>query len=228
MGQITRDQSLAVVSILMTNVDWDSVDFDKAGLQDAVIRDPKGVGARFTAFLRNGARFVVSNFPVWKTVKVGTKKSVAELRQALVDAGYQIGTYASQILDKVTVAATETDIDLVNVSVGELGFDKGATRADIYKRAIELGLELVPDEVGVQLRLQYANQPKGEWLLIAMEPRAASGDVLRVFGVEHYDDGQWLNTDDGDPTDVWSATDRWVFALRKQNQPSDVGSISTL
>lgn len=55
MGTITADQSRQVIAVLMVNTDWGSIDFQKSGLQDAVIRDPKGAGARFTAFLKNGA-----------------------------------------------------------------------------------------------------------------------------------------------------------------------------
>ena len=41
-----------------------------------------------------------------------------------------------------------------------------------------------------------------------------SDDDLNVFNVEHNDDGQWLNTNNGNPTNVWNATNRWVFARR--------------
>jgi hypothetical protein len=56
MGQITADQSQTVMSILTTNVKWSEIDFKTLGLQDAVIRDPKGAGKQFEAFLRNGCR----------------------------------------------------------------------------------------------------------------------------------------------------------------------------
>ncbi len=55
MGKITADQSRQIIATLMLNTNWDGIDFGKSGLQDAVIRDPKGAGARFTAFLKNGA-----------------------------------------------------------------------------------------------------------------------------------------------------------------------------
>jgi len=55
MGKITAHQSRQIIATLMLNTNWDGIDFGKSGLQDAVIRDPKGAGARFTAFLKNGA-----------------------------------------------------------------------------------------------------------------------------------------------------------------------------
>jgi hypothetical protein len=61
MGKITIDQSHSVMSILAVNTDWDGIDFEDSGLQDAIIRDPKGAGERFAAFLKNGCRFNFCN-----------------------------------------------------------------------------------------------------------------------------------------------------------------------
>lgn len=58
MGQITTDQSHAIMAILAMNTSWGEIDFDLARLQDAVVRDPKGAGRRFTDFLKNGCQFV--------------------------------------------------------------------------------------------------------------------------------------------------------------------------
>lgn len=58
MGQITVDQSHTVMATLATNTNWKDIDFEGCGLQDAIIRDPKGVGERFTNFLKNGCRFI--------------------------------------------------------------------------------------------------------------------------------------------------------------------------
>ena len=67
------------------------------------------------------------------------------------------------------------DLDLVVLSVFELGFGAQAARTDvalgasaevslrdIYARAVSLGFELSPAEVGPVLRLQYLDQPHGE------------------------------------------------------------------
>jgi hypothetical protein len=156
-------------------------------------------------------------FATWKTVKLGTHKSVKDLSKALTDGGFRIGDYAAQIFKKTAIAEIETHIELVLVTVAELGFTKATRRDAIYDRAKELGLDLVPAEVGPQLRLQYTDQPLNEWMVMAMEPIADSDGRLRVFFVEHDDDGQWLHALYGYPDGMWYPDDRWVFARRKQN-----------
>ena len=92
-----------------------------------------------------------------------------------------LGDAAAEIIGRpgFTLSKARMDVNLVVLSVSELGFrDAGATTAEIYARAQQLGLELCPAEVGPQLRLQYLDQPLGEFLLIAMKPIATSGGDL--------------------------------------------------
>ena len=159
-------------------------------------------------------------FKVWKTIKLGTKglKTADDFRKAIKSAGMNIGDWGNDILGKpaFTVSDTEVEVDLVNVSVGELGFKRGAPRKDIIAKALSLGLELCPNEVGPQLRLQYADQPKGEWLLVGMEPIAVSDGSLDVFDVAHDDDKRWLHGSLGDPDRVWNAGYRFVFVRSRK------------
>jgi len=166
-------------------------------------------------FLRKENPWV--EFAIWRTIHLGSFKTVQDLRQALLDASCRIGDWANDLLGQSAfkLVAEETDADLVVVSVGELGFKDGATRKEIYERAIQLGLELCPPEIGPQLRLQYKDQPLGEWLLIAMEPIADSDGCLDVFDVGHDGDGLWLSSGNGLSDSFWDADDRWVFLRRK-------------
>jgi len=62
-------------------------------------------------------------------------------------------------------------VKLFAVSGAELGFQTNtASLADIYARANQLGFGLAAAEVAPQLRLQYFDQPIGEFLIIGMEP----------------------------------------------------------
>jgi len=156
---------------------------------------------------------------VWRTIKLGTGlRTAGEFGIALKQAECRIGDRGNDILGKpaFTASETEMEVDLVNVSVADLGFKDGAIRKDIYRRAIELGLELCPAEVGPQLRLQYRDQPKGEWLLVAMEPITDSDGGPGLFGVERGGRGLWLGAGDGRPDRFWDSNGRWVFRLRRK------------
>lgn len=154
---------------------------------------------------------IATEFPIWKTITLGTYKDDAALRDALVRDGVYIPV-PDDLHGKsnFTVANTETTLDLVNVSVADLGFTRDTTRRAIYERAQELGLALVPLEVGPQLRLQYKDQPMDGFLAVGSE------EDPRTFLVEKTFDGDslWLYGD-GDPDGFWGVNARWVFARPK-------------
>ena len=156
---------------------------------------------------------VITEFRVWKTIKLGLHNSSKEYRNALKAGKYQIGTYAGQILDKTPISQEEIEVDLVLVTGTQLGFKANVRRDAIYERALERGLQKCPAEVGPALREQYTDQPMREWVLIGMDPIAGSGGGLRVFVVGHDVRGQWLYGDDGDPDHVWDPGPQWVFVL---------------
>lgn len=168
-------------------------------------------------FLRKENPWPVKEWAVWKTVTVGTQPSVEALRTALKAVGHKIGDWANDILSKITVATEPTAIELVMVTVAELGFPDGATVAQIFERAVSLGLELLPAEVGPQLRLQYVDQSLDEWILIGMEPIADSYGGLEVFYVGRYDDGLWLFSSCADPGSKYDGDCRWAFGRKHQS-----------
>jgi len=160
-----------------------------------------------------------TTFKVWKTIKLGTCKDVGLLHATLKAYQYEIAESAENLLSKssFTLSLTEEEIQLVNVSVADLGFSKDVNHGEIYAKAKELGLELCPSEVGPQLRLQYKDQPKDEWLLIAMEPIVDSYGELGIFKIECYvEDYCMLGASPVDIDDkLWSINTRFIFCLRK-------------
>jgi hypothetical protein len=110
--------------------------------------------------------------PVWRTITVGTFANSFALLNALDAAGCGIGGLAEEILARpaFNVGTQKTSVELFALSAAELGFQPDNVRlADVYARAQQLGFGLAAAEVGPQLRLQYFDQPMGEFL-IAMEP----------------------------------------------------------
>ena len=155
-------------------------------------------------------------FTVWKTITLGLQKSAEDYKKSLESNGFQISGYACQILKKILVSQTEIMLDLVILTVAELGFKRGTTFQQICSRAKELGLELCPAEVGPALRLAYSDQPCGEWLRITMEPIPDSGGRSDVFSVDRDGGERWLDTDWFGSGGVWAPGTRVVFVLPRK------------
>ena len=114
-----------------------------------------------------------------------------------------------------TISQKSEHINLIRISVKDLGFPKGATATEIYKKAQKFGLELCPAEVGPQLRLQYKDQPKGEYITVGMKPIANSEGSL-VFFVWRNTDGELeLGFGNGIPDSHWDIRTYFVFVCRK-------------
>jgi hypothetical protein len=111
--------------------------------------------------------------PAWKTISLGTFLSNRGAHDALRSTGCDIGDSAEEILSQIDFSRTpaKTNVDLVALSLADLGFESEETSLTaVYSRALKLGFQLAVPEVGPQLRLQYSNQPLGEFLDIGMVP----------------------------------------------------------
>lgn len=175
----------------------------------------------FKKFLRKENPWgTLYDWKVWKTIKLGTGLKTAEqFIKALDVYGYKASDWAKGLLSEATfrasVALQEIEVDLVKVSVAELGFADGAYLKDIYKCALKQGLWLCPAEVGPQLHLQYKDPPKDEWLRIAMEAISGSNTCLYLFEVGRDSGGLYLRGCSGHPDDFYRGNCRFVFVRRK-------------
>lgn len=160
--------------------------------------------------------FTRSQIKIWRTIKIWDK-SPAEFRNAINRFG-KIGDLANILLDKLDLNHGYTELSLVNISVAELGLRNEARLSDIYNRAEQLGLRLCPDEVGPQLRLQYRDQPKGEWLQIAMKPITGLDEHQCLFQVGRDNDGLlWLHGDNrGSFDSLWNSDEHMVFVIPRE------------
>jgi hypothetical protein len=151
-----------------------------ASVSAAFAQTPARAGQSESAPAREVA--TASDLAIWKTVTLGRYRGVDAVRNALDDARIVTGDSADEILGRpaFAFAGTPRELNLVVRSVADLGFGvAGATLTDVYVRALRLGFELCPEEVGPQLRLQYLNQPVGEFLHVAMKPqRNYDGDMI--------------------------------------------------
>lgn len=149
-----------------------------------------------------------------KTIELTTKTS-KEYAEELLKQGYKTSDWAQDILNKVEPLKQKEEINIVLFSVEQLGFSNGATLQEIYNKAKELGLELCPPQVGPEFRLNYKDQPNGEYLRIAMESISDSVDSPDLFEVGRYDSESWLNDVFGRLGDRWRGGLRFVFRFRK-------------
>jgi hypothetical protein len=150
----------------------------------------------------------------WKTITVGTFADSFALRNALDAVGCSIGDLAAQVLARpaFTLSTTKANVELLAVSVAELGFETDTVSlADIYARAQQLGFQLAAAEIAPQLRLQYFDQPVGEFLIIEMEPiKTWTGEPV-ILTVANGGAGLILIGQDGGDDAEISVASRFLF-----------------
>jgi hypothetical protein len=124
--------------------------------------------------------------PSWKTVSLGTFATADGLLATLEIAHITVGDLANEALHRPSfaMARSKFDLEVVILSAAQLGVgEKGGLRSDILARSQRLGLDLCPPEAAVQLRLQYLDQPLGEFLDVAMGPIATYSGQLVSFSL---------------------------------------------
>jgi RNA polymerase sigma factor (sigma-70 family) len=128
------------------------------------------------------------------TITLGAHRSGADLLDTLLEEKFRISLWSMQALENpdFPVAAEEITVDIVVVSMLEMGFAEGefATLDTIYDRAKQMGLEMCPVETAAQLRLRFLDQPDwrtkerlGEFFVMS-EPFFLTPDGLpKIFSV---------------------------------------------
>lgn len=151
---------------------------------------------------------------IWRKVNVGAFRKSSALIHALKAANCGIGDLANKSLMRhsMTFIGTKTESELVAASVADLGLHAETTSiTQIYKRALRLGFQLVAAEMGPQLRLQYYDQPPGEFLNLAMEPIETSEGERVIFVVANGGAGLVLLGHDVNANPTFFRTSRFLF-----------------
>ena len=150
------------------------------------------------------------------TVKLGVHQTYDNCCYSFKKNFIKVSPWAEDLLKKTPLSQTPTDIELVEVTVGELGFDKATPFDAICRRIVERGFDLCPAEAAVMLRDSYNNQRKDEWLIVAMETLTDSDGVPSVFRLGRLDRDYWLRTYCGRHNQFFIVESRFVVARRKQ------------
>jgi hypothetical protein len=170
-----------------------------------------------------------ADIPVWKTIAIGTFTDLFALRSAMVAVGCSAGHSADEILARPAfiLSGKKTEVELLAVSPADLGFQgETATLRDIYAHAQQLGLRLSPAEVAPQLRLQYFDQPIGEFLLIAMEPIRTWAGAPVILTVANGGAGLILIGQDGRDDLEIPVTSRFVFVRPNLSNPAESAALA--
>ncbi|WP_346770907.1 hypothetical protein [Bradyrhizobium sp. CW11] len=163
---------------------------------------------------RMGPVTSVSDVAEWKTISIGTFPDTFALLTALSAIGCGVGNSAAEALARpaFTLSGTGTAVTLLIVTAADLGF-KGETvpLRKIYELAQQLGFGLAPPEIAPQLRIQYLDQPVGEFLVIGMNPiRTWTGEEV-ILTVANGGAGLILIGQDGRADAEIPTTSRFVF-----------------
>lgn len=149
-----------------------------------------------------------------------------ELLLALRERGVHLNEAAEALFAdaRFTLLVERTLVDLVVISVGELGFAEGATYDELTARALELGWVECPLELGPHLRLQLLDQPEGSSgvaptahrappgsITIASKPLDSAEETPCGFYLRRIDGVLWLRGYRSWPGHVWSPEDVFVF-----------------
>ncbi len=186
--------------------------------------------------------------PVWKTIVLGTGGNLNMLRDALESAsctpagtvaGKGVAVHAAALRERAApncrlgesaaeimgrpgfhLSRYRQEFDLVVMSAVDLGFgaDEDVTLEAVYDRAEMLGFALCPPEIGPLLRVQYLDQPAGEFLQVAMQPIATYSGALTSFTLGNDTAGLLLIGGDGRPQMSMPAINRFVF-VKPRPQP---------
>jgi hypothetical protein len=160
-----------------------------------------------------------------RLVEIGAQTK-SQLIQRLQENSILMNESAERIFadDRFVTSDTKHILQTVELTVGDLGYPQGATLAEIYSRAPQLGLELCPLELGPYLRLAYLDQPEGSFgspirqhkpplgaVTIASQPMSEDTSTPKGFYVRRIDGALWLRGYSAEMTSVWSPDDHFVF-----------------
>ncbi|MEK9178105.1 MAG: hypothetical protein AAB777_03250 [Patescibacteria group bacterium] len=176
------------------------------------------IGPLFPGIFQINLEHIYTSFPESKLhkyqIEIGGRNK-DELKRELAEKKVYVSDWANQLLgskDFTVLPNTET-MDLLRLTIKDLGLSSGATTDEIYRKTSEYGLELCPAEVGPRLRLSYLG---ADWMLIAMKQIADRYGAPSVFRLRR-DGGEFgLGALDAEPSRGWGGDSRFLFSLRKR------------
>lgn len=106
---------------------------------------------------------------IWKIINAIEFKSSSECFDKLQKENINVSVWIEDIikLHNYKYKKIVTPIKLIRKFVNEFNFNTATELQEIYKKAKDFNLKLVPPEIALYSRLIYNEQPNGEWLRFA-------------------------------------------------------------
>ncbi len=176
--------------------------------------------------LPDSVEYIYTSFPERlirrQTIEIGGKTK-DRLLQELKSKGMKVYKSAEKMMNRpeFVVSGEKEDADLVRLTVADMDIEGDATIEKVYKRAVELGLDLVPAEVGLRYRLQYEDQPASGFLYMGMEVIPGPDGDPSIFELNRYGGDLSIYDRWADPEQKFYSNNMFMFRLR---QPSHEAS----
>ncbi len=192
MGKpISIGQSHNLISILANNVDWKTVDGEVA---QRIIDDPRGAGARFTAFLQNGARLIVGGtISIDRTTPFNPAKFMSTGCSIWRGPAYGNGLEGEEQQCKESLALTEVAIANITLKTCLEG-EETPVHGEEFLRRLKRGPSLLLDAKIGQTLLENPRLIPESWKgthisLMGTELRHPNGNRCVLY--LYWNDGLW-------------------------------------
>lgn len=123
---------------------------------------------------------------IW-TVRIG-EYSIDQYRQTFRDSNINVSNWAEKdVIRHITPANRRFNLDLVVEKSSTFGITEDCNFSEHVSLAEAVGYKPCPPEAALALRLQYVDQPEGEWLQVAMLPTGSGGGYDNVLSLVNHD-----------------------------------------
>ena len=106
----------------------------------------------------------------WKIIKECKFSNMNECVESLLKKNYKVSHWIKDIAKrtKTDLESIKFPIILTRIKVSELGIKSATTLKTIYNLLEKENFKLINPLISINLRFYYDEQPKGEWLRIAV------------------------------------------------------------
>lgn len=155
------------------------------------------------------------SFPVFSIVRLGTHRSGESLRLALAHKKTFIGRRADGILGRITFAKLGTEATVHLGTVSQLTGRDHAMNDEINEAVLDLGFDLCPEEVALQVCLQETSRLNGKWINAAMKPIIDPWREKVFFRVGHENGRPCIHAcERGLKEGTWDGSSLFMFVSR--------------